>query len=277
LPTSNSPENALVCSSCGQTYELVNGIPLFSQPPADLIPSEKIERSPELGTPWRRANWRFVQQQAARLAPEALILDVGAGRGDFAAALQGFRTVAVEVYPYPEIDVVCDLTRVNPFLPHSFDAILLLNVLEHVYDTHALMQTLADLLKPGGHLIVAIPFMVKLHQAPVDFVRFTHFALQKLAVDHHLQVELLEGYYDPLFFLGEGIGNIRNAALPDLLASQRLSKAGRLAARLYLKGIQIFANLLGRLLGPGKLVDPDKTRSMAPTGYHILYRKEENT
>jgi len=140
-----------------------------------------------------------------------------------------------------------------------------------------LMQTLADLLKPGGHLIVAIPFMVKLHQAPVDFVRFTHFALQKLAVDHRLQVEFLEGYYDPLFFLGEGIGNIRNAALPDLLSSQSLSKADRLAARLYLKGIQIFANQLGRLLGPGKPVDPAKTRSMAPTGYHILYRKEENT
>lgn len=245
---------------------------MFSQPPAEMAPSEKIARGPEIGTPWRQANWRFLQQQVDQLSPNSLILDVGAGRGDFASALEKHRTVALEVYPYPEVDIVCDLTEINPFRPDSFDAILLLNVLEHVYDTHILLETLAGLLKPGGCLIVAIPFMVKLHQVPVDFVRFTHFALQRLGEEHGLQVEALEGYYDPVFFLGEGIGNLKNAVLPELPATQR-----RLAS-LRLRTIQILANQLQHGLesigyNPGKILEPDKIKSLAPTGYHVVYKK----
>ena len=258
----------LVCKACGKIAPLINGIPMFSEPPDEMAPSEKIARGPGMGTPWRQANWRFLQQQVDRLPANALILDVGAGRGDFAAALQKHRSLALEVVPYPEVDLVCDLTRANPFHPASFEAILLLNVLEHVYDTHALLETLSGLLKPGGVLIMAIPFMVKLHQTPVDFVRYTHFSLQQLGEDHDLQIDLLEGYYDPMFFLGEGLGNLRNATLPELKSPQRQ------AARFALGGIQLLANTIQRILGPGKALDPGQTRSMAPTGYQIVYRKK---
>jgi SAM-dependent methyltransferase len=270
----------LVCQSCSRTYPCVEPagaqesqlrIPLFT-PPADITPSEKIARGPELGTPWRQANWRFAQVQINHLTPDALILDVGAGRGDFADLYRNRRTLALEVYPYPEIDIVCDLTQVNPFRPTSFGAILLLNVLEHVYDTHKLLGTLADLLKPSGCLIMAIPFMVKMHQVPVDFVRYTHFALQRLGEAHGLQIDLIEGYYDPLFFLSEGIGNLKNAVLPEL------SGAPRRLANLKLHGIQLLANGLQRSLKavgytPGKTTSPDSVRSLAPTGYHVVYRK----
>ena len=153
--------------------------------------------------------------------------------------LNGRRSLALEIYPYPEVDVVCDLTQVNPFRPGSFDAALLMNVLEHVYDTHNLLASLCQLLKPGGVLLVAVPFMVKMHQVPVDFVRYTHFALERLGAEHGLSVERLEGYYDPVFFLGEGLGNLKNAVLPALPASRRYP------ARLLLGGIQALASLLG--------------------------------
>jgi SAM-dependent methyltransferase len=268
----------LVCLACGQKTPLSSGqyggalnhhpgIPLFTSPPAGIIASTKQARGPEVGTPWRQANWRFLEEQLARLPSEALILDVGAGRGDFAQALAGRRSLALDVYPYPEVDVVCDLTLENPFRPASFEAILLLNVMEHIYDSHALLTTLVDLLKPGGVLIVAIPFMVKIHQAPVDFVRYTHYALERLGESHGLQVNSLEGFYDPLFFLGEGIGNLRNAVLPGMRASQRY------LARALLAGIQSLAGLLRLLNGPGRMLPPSKARSMAPTGYHVVYRK----
>ena len=135
-----------------------------------------------------------------------------------------------------------------------------------------MLGTLAGLLKPGGCLIVAIPFMVKIHQAPVDFGRYTHFALRRLGEQHGLQIDLLEGYYDPVFFLGEGIGNLRNAVLPELPSAQR-----RLA-NLRLRGIQFLAIGLQRSLesigyNPGKTTDPAGIKSLAPTGYHIVYRK----
>jgi SAM-dependent methyltransferase len=226
-------------------------------------------RSPGLGTPWRQANWRFVQEQVSRLPADALILDVGAGRGDFAEALAGFCSIALELYPYPEIDIVCDLTRSNPFRPACFDAILLLNVLEHVYDTHALLDRLAGLLKPGGLLLVAIPFMVKLHQTPLDFVRYTHYALEKLGDQHGLEVDMLQGYYHPVFFLEEGIGNLRNAVLPTLAGARKRR------GQIFVKSIQFLANQLNHLLGPGQAIAPTQSHSMAPTGYLLVYRKQE--
>ncbi len=255
------------CTACGRVIASQEGIPLFTPPPAGLMPSARLERGPEIGTPWRKANWRFLGEVLSSLSPEALILDVGAGRGDFAALLDGRRSLALEIYPYPEVDVVCDLTQVNPFRPGSFDAALLMNVLEHIYDTHSLLASLCQLLKPGGALLVAVPFMVKMHQVPADFVRYTHFALERLGAEHSLAVERLEGYYDPLFFLGEGLGNLQNAVLPTLPASRRYP------ARLLLGGIQALANLLGRLTGPGQTQSPARARSLAPTGYHIIYRK----
>jgi uncharacterized protein YbaR (Trm112 family) len=137
-------DGELCCQAYGHSVALQNGIPIFTPPPAGMVPSQKLDRGPALGTPWRQANWRFLEQQVARLAPQSVILDVGSGRADFAAVLQGRRTVALDVYPYPEVDVVCDLTQVNPFRSDSFDAILLMNVLEHVYDTHELMSSLAS-------------------------------------------------------------------------------------------------------------------------------------
>jgi SAM-dependent methyltransferase len=258
----------LHCSQCGQEIAFSNGIPLFTPVAGEIRPSEKLARGPDTGTPWRKANWRFLESQLAQLPAEAWVLDVGAGRGDFAALLDRFQTIALDIYPYPEIDLVCDLTVCNPFRPASFDAIVLMNVLEHVYDTHALLGRLSELLKPGGILITAIPFLVKLHQTPLDFVRYTHFALERFAPQHGLVCELLEGYYDPLFLLSEGTGNIKNAYLPIL------SRRKRIAAHLWLSGMQFCANRLQTLVGSGQARSPQEVRSQAPTGYQIRYRKK---
>ena len=72
---------------------------------------------------------------------------MGAGRGDFAVLLDRFHTTALDIYPYPEVDLVCDLTVSNPFRPESFEAVVLMNVLEHVYDTQAMLARLVRTIK----------------------------------------------------------------------------------------------------------------------------------
>jgi len=258
----------LVCLACGHQIPLMDEIPLFTKPPEDIQPSEKLVRGPGTGTPWRQANWRFLERQLARLDQQASVLDVGAGRGDFNALLTSRQVISLDIYPYPEVDIVSDLTLTNPFKLESFDAILLMNVLEHVYDTRAFLAALSGLLKADGVLIVAIPFMVKMHQVPVDYVRLTEFSLKRLGPDHGLAVDELDGYYDPLFFLAEGTGNLRNAYLPGLARSKRM------AARSLLGGIQVLADGLQRLIGPGRAQSPSEVRSLAPTGYQVVYRKK---
>lgn len=268
-PTSN---RELVCRACGRQTPVHIGeesreIPIFTPPPPGLQPSPRLARGPELGTPWRRANWRFLEAEANHLPAEAALLDVGAGRGDFADLFSGRNYYALDVYPYPEVDLVCDLSHTNPLRAASFDAVLLMNVLEHVYDGRSLLRSLAHILKPGGVLIVAIPFMVKMHQVPVDFARYTHYALQRMGEDSGLALDKLEGFYDPVSLLGEGIGNLKNAVLPTLHGWRRY--AGKALAL----GLAALSAGLRGVLGPGKLRPPAEVRSLAPTGYHLVYRK----
>ena len=260
-------DGALRCAHCDRIVPLEDGIPIFTQVPPGLQPSEKLRRGPEIGTPWRRANWRFLAGQVAALDAGAVILDVGAGRGDFADLFRGRHYLALDVYPYPEVDIVCDLTCSNPFCKASLDAVLLMNVLEHVYDTHSLLGSLAEMLKPGGTLIVAIPFLVKMHQEPVDFVRYTHHALERLGLQHGLELERLEGFYDPVSLLGEGIGNLKWAVLPETRGLRHYT------SRLLLVGMEVMTSALGRVIGPGRLQPPQAARSHAPTGYHVVYKK----
>jgi SAM-dependent methyltransferase len=242
-------------------------IPVFTSPPDNIQPSEKIERSPKTGTPWRQANWRFLQQQINQLGKESLILDVGAGRGDFSAVYEDRKHFNLDVYPYPEIHLVCDLTRIVPFRDQSFDAIVLMNVMEHIYDTRALFSGLSRLLKLGGVLIVAIPFMVKIHQAPIDYVRYTHYALQRIGEEHNLSTSLVEGYYDPVFFLGEGIGNLKWYVVPTLQGEKKY------IVRILVAAIQGLRSFLDTLIGDGRTLSPVDSHSPAPIGYHILYKR----
>lgn len=259
----------LICSTCDRRVPIENGKPVFTPYPEGLQPSPKITRDPHTGTPWRRANWQFLERQIRQLDPQALILDVGAGRGDFAALFAGRNYLALDIYPYPEVDLVGDLTLSNPLRAGSLGALVLMNVLEHVYDTHALLATLASALKPGGKLIIAVPFMVKMHQIPIDYLRFTHFTLERLGQEHNLELEHLEGYYDPVFFLGEGLGNLKNAVLPTIKGSRHYLGRGLLL------GIEWLVAGLQRITGPGKCTDPKAARSLAPTGYHVVYRKPD--
>ncbi|MBM3150880.1 MAG: methyltransferase domain-containing protein [Chloroflexi bacterium] len=153
----------LVCSYCQAEIPLQSGISLFSDVPPDITPSEKRLRGAGMDTPWRCANTRFLAGEAQRIAGNAIVLDVGSGRGDFSSIFTDQRYLAVEIYPYPEVDVVCDLTKVNPFALGSLDVILLMNVLEHLPDAMDFIQNLSGLLRPGGKILAAVPFLVKIH------------------------------------------------------------------------------------------------------------------
>ncbi|MBM3143738.1 MAG: methyltransferase domain-containing protein [Chloroflexi bacterium] len=263
-----SQGGVLRCSQCGKAVPMQENIPIFTDIPDDIHPSDKETRGPDIGTPWRQANWQFLTDWLESQNPDILILDIGAGRGDFAEALTGRNCIALDIYPYPEVDIVCDLTKANPFRPASVDAALMLNVLEHIYDTHAMLETLAKILKPGGRLLLAIPFMVKMHQPPLDFVRYTHFALQQIGQEYGLEIEQLEGFYDPMFFLGEGIRNIQWPILRKMRGWRQH------IGRLLLAGIRFFAYLMQPVIGSGHIKSPIEAISLAPTGYQVVYRKK---
>ena len=64
-----------------------------------------------------------------------------------------------------------------PFVDHSFDVVLCTEVLEHVPEPVKTLKEFHRVLKPGGHLILSVPFLYQTHEQPYDFFRYTPFGL----------------------------------------------------------------------------------------------------
>lgn len=60
-----------------------------------------------------------------------------------------------------------------PFLEETFDTVLLLEVLEHVARPLDVLAEIRRVLKPEGRLLLSMPFLYPLHDAPHDYQRYT--------------------------------------------------------------------------------------------------------
>jgi SAM-dependent methyltransferase len=70
---------------------------------------------------------------------------------------------------FPEFD----LCEPPAELPGPFDLVICEQVLEHVPNPLKAVDTLRRLCKPDGHVYVSTPFLVRLHEWPGDYWRFT--------------------------------------------------------------------------------------------------------
>jgi ubiquinone/menaquinone biosynthesis C-methylase UbiE len=80
------------------------------------------------------------------------------GRGDGAALQTG-------QWDTTRIDLVSDISSI-PAPDASFDAVLCTEVLEHVPDPLAAIRELARLVRPGGSIVLTVPFCSLTHFAP---------------------------------------------------------------------------------------------------------------
>lgn len=67
-----------------------------------------------------------------------------------------------------------------PYAPNQFDGVLCNQVLEHVFTPEKFLSELFRVLKPGGHLLLSVPFIWDEHEPPFDFGRYTSFGLASL-------------------------------------------------------------------------------------------------
>lgn len=68
-----------------------------------------------------------------------------------------------------------------PIADNSFDTILLLDVLEHLPSPELAIKETLRVLKPGGTLILQVPFLYPLHDEPLDFHRWSKYGIERLA------------------------------------------------------------------------------------------------
>ncbi len=76
-----------------------------------------------------------------------------------------------------------DFEKSLPINSNEFNYILLMNVLEHVYNHKSFLEELNRILKKEGKLVGFVPFLIQFHADPGDFYRYTHSCLEKLLIE----------------------------------------------------------------------------------------------
>ena len=76
-----------------------------------------------------------------------------------------------------------------PFESDSFDSLVSFEVMEHVDDIEVFFSEIVRVLKPGGKIIVSVPFCWVEHEKPNDYRRFTKIGLEKYLEKKGFEIE----------------------------------------------------------------------------------------
>ena len=225
-------------------------------------------------TPFHPQWFAFRQQRGTQLVvrrhARGLVLDIGCSNKAVAQCLTPeCRYVGLD-YPdtarhwyHTRPDVFGDAQRL-PFADGTIDTVLLLDVLEHLPFPDKALASIVRVLRGGGHLILQVPFIYPIHDAPLDFRRWTLFGLRSSLRELGLVCEVEQYYGEPL----ETAALTLNIALSKTMLN---CLAQRSPASLLLPMLP-FAILLVNLAG-WCLARIGGSDSMMPIGYLMVVRK----
>lgn len=141
-----------------------------------------------------------VYEQAIRAHARGRLLDLGCGMVPFYGMYKDLVTETVcidwahSLHANPHLDLVADLNEPFPLPDASFDTVLCSDVLEHIAEPQAFLRETARVLKPGGTLLLMVPFFYWLHEQPHDYYRYTEFALRRLLGQARFDVDTPQPY-----------------------------------------------------------------------------------
>lgn len=149
---------------------------------------------------YRNKVWQVLTREFFNrwVAPDAAVLDLGCGYGEFVNNVVAARKFAMDLNPEarrrlrPDVEFLQqDCSTPWPVPPDSLDVVFTSNFFEHLPDKTALNRTLRQALrslKPGGRLIALGPNVKFLHGEYWDFYDH-HIYLTEASLGEALEVE----------------------------------------------------------------------------------------
>ncbi len=115
-----------------------------------------------------------------------VVLELGVGEYPYARSAT---TVSLDIDLTYGPDAQGD-AHALPFATASFDTVVASQVFEHLHTPARALGEVARVLRPGGRLVLAVPFLYFVHQAPHDYQRLTRFGLEHLFADQPFDIEI---------------------------------------------------------------------------------------
>lgn len=140
------------------------------------------------------------------------VLDLGGTCGaEYHSFLKGtFDITTVNMDAHTAPDLLHDLEQPVPYPDASFHHVLLINVLEHIFNYRQLLGEATRIVKSGGSVIIVVPFLFPIHPDPHDFWRFSKETLEKECANAGLTIE-------KLMPLGSGVFSARHLFIARLM------------------------------------------------------------
>ena len=141
----------------------------------------------------RRDVRKIVVDMFSYLKHGDIVYDIGCGNKPFETIINdlGCRYVGVDLengfYSKDNADIIGSAYDV-PIEDKSVDAILSIQVLEHLENPRRAFQEAHRILKDDGLMIVSCPFLYPIHASPHDYFRYTQFSLRSISDEFGFEI-----------------------------------------------------------------------------------------
>jgi len=210
---------------------------------------------------------RFVHMAATEVSAGQRIIDVGAGeqkyRSDFAHCeyVSNDLCIGDTDWNYHGIDIVSSAYDI-PVAAGSFDAVLCIQVLEHLDAPDRAFREFCRVLKQRGRVYVSAPLLAGEHQQPHDFFRYTRYGYAALGDRHGFRLISASPHGGSVI----AMETLAWAAFWDMLPIPRQSVA-RYAVYLLLYPIKLATGAVSLLLD---MLDRKKSMTI---NYDVVFEK----
>ena len=118
-------------------------------------------------------------------------------------------------------DLKIDLEKIGQLNGIRFDNILLLNVLEHIFNYKNCLRNCYSILNENGKFFGSTPFIFRIHGSPKDYFRYTGDALKCLLEEcgfKEIEIKILGGgificFYSSIFLITNKVPFLNNILL----------------------------------------------------------------
>ncbi len=113
------------------------------------------------------------------------LYDLGAGESPYKDFFLEYADQYVAVdwagsYHETKADIAADLNKPLPIDSEMADTVVSLSVMEHLCEPQTMLNEAYRILKPGGAIVLQVPWQWWIHEAPYDFFRYTPYGLKYL-------------------------------------------------------------------------------------------------